>query len=50
LDLRSLSFDLIYSNFKSSFLNFLLSLDSIFKLQVKLWNLDSSFWSRRLFI
>ncbi len=39
LDLRSLSFDLIYSNFKSSFLNFLSSLDSIFKLQVKLWEL-----------
>ncbi len=39
LDLRSLSFDLIYSNFKSSFLNFLSSLDSIFKLQVKLWKL-----------
>ncbi|CAK9236230.1 unnamed protein product [Sphagnum tenellum] len=39
LDLRSLSFDLIYSNFKSSFLNFPSSLDSIFKLQVKLWEL-----------
>ncbi len=39
LDLRSLSFDLIYSKLKSSFWNFLSSLDSIFKLQVKLWEL-----------